>query len=103
VQNVLSYLHGIIKASNIVPILEARRSGGNAPAPPSQLHQVRPLPSLLLLPLVPLLVMRLLTPVAVCTTTLLRSVVCSLAQLGPRKCGVCLPSVGTDKSVFIHP
>jgi hypothetical protein len=44
VQNVLSYLHGIIRVSNIVPILESKRSatasGTPVPKPPSQLHQV---------------------------------------------------------------
>jgi hypothetical protein len=44
VQNVLSYLHGIVRVSNIVPILESKRSaiasGTAVPKPPSQLHQV---------------------------------------------------------------
>ncbi|CAM9671283.1 unnamed protein product [Ascophyllum nodosum] len=43
VQNVIGYLHGLIKVSNIVPILEAKQrplTNVAAPAAPSQLHQM---------------------------------------------------------------
>ncbi|KAG5178745.1 eukaryotic translation initiation factor 3 subunit L eukaryotic translation initiation factor eIF3 s [Tribonema minus] len=40
VQNVVSYLHGLITKSNIGAIMEARRTGATAPKSPSQLHQM---------------------------------------------------------------
>ncbi|CAM9948616.1 unnamed protein product, partial [Choristocarpus tenellus] len=43
VQNVISYLHGLIKVSNVVPILEAQKrplAGIAVPTAPSQLHQM---------------------------------------------------------------
>eukprot|EP00903_Cladosiphon_okamuranus_P012323 g11554.t2 len=44
VQNVIGYLHGLIKVSNIMPILEAKKrpaaNDAAVPAAPSQLHQM---------------------------------------------------------------
>ncbi|CAM9733349.1 unnamed protein product, partial [Hapterophycus canaliculatus] len=43
VQNVIGYLHGLIKVSNIMPILEAKKTPAAnvaVPAAPSQLHQM---------------------------------------------------------------